>query len=107
MHGLCESVGSEVCVFLQPTLHDVESKPVTEDEQAKCIPPEGPDPSITIDYDMLRERGKRLAAKGIQFVDTSYLFEDIETTWCYDRAHFTRRGNKLLAKRIAQVMLAD
>jgi len=107
MHAMCEARGVRYLHFLQPTLYDEGSKPISDQEQAKCVGEKGIDERIKVGYDLLRERGPRLADEGIEFVDTSYLFEDVEETLYFDRAHFVAAGHELLAEEIARTLLGE
>ena len=107
MHALCRARGVRYLHFLQPTLFDEGSKPISAEERAKCVGPRGIDPRIKAGYDLLRERGRRLQEEGVEFHDTSGLFVGVEETLYFDRAHFGRRGNELLGGRIAAALLAE
>ena len=96
---LCDSVGVRFYSFLQPTLADTGSKPISEKEAEMCIPEKGVDPRIKIGYDRLREHGRLLKEEGMLFFDTSYIFEDVEETLYYDRAHFIEKGKTWVRSR--------
>jgi len=107
MQAICDELGVEYVHALQPTLHDVGSKPLTPQEirTGKASPAwvEGAGRG----YPMLRAAGARLREEGVNFVDTSLAFEHVEDPLYFDACHFTQQGQELLADRIAAVFLAQ
>lgn len=101
MHALCRDRGIAYLHLLQPTLHDEGSKTISKEEWEAGVGEEGLDPFIAAAYDRLREEGVRLVEDGVPFVDTSQIFADIEDQIYYDRTHFGKAGNRLLAERVA------
>lgn len=106
MHVLCRDAGAVYVHLLQPTLEDTGSKPLSQKERRGALGGEEPKPFVHHAYDRLRTVGATLAAEGVPFVDTSGMFADVTETLYYDRAHFGREGNVLLAERMAQEILS-
>jgi hypothetical protein len=90
---------------LQPTLHDVGSKPVTQAE----IDSGGLDTPLMLGvqhgYPLLRSAGKELVERGVNFADASDTFAGVKEPIYYDFCHFKGLGNRLLAARIAREFL--
>jgi len=99
MHLLCQANGARYLHVLQPTLHDEGSKPVHPQERERGMTG-GLDETVSRGYDRLREEGQALKAEGIEFIDGSLLFEDVEDPLYYDRCHFNRKGNLLVLAAI-------
>ena len=57
-------------------------------------------------YPMLRRAGAELRAAGVNFVDCSLIFQDVETGLYFDACHFRKTGITMLAERIAEGLLA-
>ena len=90
---------------LQPNVHDVGSKPLTEEEKRKA---RGPGPwirGIRIGYPKLRRAGAELVAAGVSFVDLSRLCEDLEETVYFDNSHFGGVGLERFSLAIADAFL--
>lgn len=102
----CRARGIRYLHVLQPTLTDPGSKPLTEAEiaGAKCFDSwrEG----VRFGYPRMRELGVELCALGVEFVDASFLFQDVTEPLYYDVCHFDQAGIDMLARRIAEAILA-
>lgn len=106
MDALCRARGIVYLHLLQPTLHDEGSKVLTDEEVEAGVGEGGLDPLVSRAYDRLREEGARLVEDGVPFVDTSRIFAEVEEPIYHDRTHFGKRGNRLLAERIAAELAA-
>ena len=58
-------------------------------------------------YPFLVENGAGLAERGVRFVDLTMMFSDVHETIYRDACcHYTRSGYQMVAKRIAQEIIA-
>ena len=63
---------------------------------------------VRLGYPRLIEAGSRLREAGVEFHDWSALFDRIpEPVYADNCCHFNQTGNDLLAKRLAEVILAS
>lgn len=107
LQAVCDARSIYYVHVLQPTLHDEGSKRVvTDDEVRTGRPSAGWEQAVDAGYSQLREGGARIAGEGVNFLDATYVFLDVEDTLYYDACHFSVEGNELLADRIAAHMLA-
>lgn len=104
MHELCTARGARYLHLLQPTLHDEGSKPVTDKERQIGIGAKGLDQSVVRGYPRMRSELTALAAIGVEALDTSDAFAGVEETIYVDSCHFGRRGGKLLAQRVVELL---
>lgn len=92
---------------LQPNQYVAGSKPMTDEEAGKaidrlCMYCE----SVENGYALLQQRGAALRARGVNFVDLTDIFKEIETPLYIDTCcHVNRLGNELMAERVAQEIL--
>lgn len=105
LRDLCAGRGVTYVHLLQPTLHDVGSKPLSDEEHAS-----GGAAAVWIEaaregYPRLRAAGEALRAEGVPFTDASGVFEGVETTLYHDACHFRRPGHELLAEVVAGAVL--
>jgi hypothetical protein len=105
LSDMCRGRGIMHIQFLQPTLLDSGSKPLTasELEHATCDPIW--ETAVHLGYPLLRTTGEELRRLGVDFVDASMLFEHQPETLYYDCCHFGHEGNVLLAEKIAGELL--
>ncbi len=109
INALAKSNGFKYYHFLQPNQYDVGSKPMDPEERANIyfethIFRSGPE----VAYPLMRKAGKELAAEGENFHDLSGLFKNVEEdTYSDNCCHMNQRGNEMLAKAIAQAILAQ
>jgi hypothetical protein len=105
IQAICNARGIPYLHVLQPTLHDEGAKPVTaqeiEDGEGKLAWVAG----VRAGYPLLRARGEKLRAEGVNFVDASRLFADVHETLYYDICHFGKSGNDTLARFVAASFL--
>jgi hypothetical protein len=104
MDAICRFRGVRYVHFLQPTLHDEGSKPTTENERRKGEQPRDWALGAKLGYPKLRARGAGLAERGIEFVDLSRAFAEVEDELYYDLCHFIPDGNKRLAADVVRVL---
>jgi hypothetical protein len=102
---LCAASGVRYVHALQPTLHDRGSKPLTPEEERDGLRGGWREP-VLAGYPLLRAAGADLSAQGVRFCDVSDAFQGVQETLYYDPCHFSRRGNLLLAARLADAVLA-
>lgn len=102
---LCEANDIEYVHLLQPTLHDEGAKPISALEAEKCALPSHWAVGVHHGYPLLRAGGRELAARGVNFVDASRIFAEVEEPLYYDACHFGQAGNDMLADRIADAII--
>lgn len=103
---LCKARGVLYVHALQPALYDKQGKVPSARELASAQVYVTWKRSIEDGYPLLREAGRRLAAEGVHFVDTSNAFVGVEGDVYVDSCHYDQRGNEILADRLAQEILA-
>jgi hypothetical protein len=99
---LCDANDAAYLQILQPTLWDKGAKPVTAVEREKCELPKHWESGVFHGSPMLRQGGKMLQGQGVDFVDASRIFAEVEDTLYYDACHFGRKGNEMLADLMAE-----
>jgi len=104
MHQLCSARGIRYVHALQPTLHDKGSKTITEEERRKGVGKEGFQASVLEGYPLLRDGMAELRALGVEALDLSFAFKDVEQTVYFDNCHFGLLGCRTLADRLAEAM---
>ena len=107
MHHLCEANGATYFHFLQPNQYVEGSKEFTDEERRDAIRDDHPyRPGATAGYWRLIEAGESLLALGVRFSDLTGVFSGVrETIYVDDCCHMNERGNHLLAKSIAAVII--
>ncbi len=103
---LCRDRGALYLHALQPTLHDEGSKPLTTSEIETGSAPPAWIEGVKVGYPLLREAGRQLAADGIQYVDASDVFAEVEETLYFDSCHFNVAGRIRVMERLAKELLA-
>jgi hypothetical protein len=106
LQAICRARGIGYLHVLQPTLHDVGSKPLTESEVKDGGMQELWIDGVHAGYPLLRAAGAELREEGVSFVDLSQVFADHAGTLYMDACHFDREGNEIFASRIAPELLA-
>jgi hypothetical protein len=104
--ALCRARGITYLHVLQPTLHDVGSKPLTEREISQGSSPPSYVNGVHLGYPLMRAAGKALAAEGVGFLDATQVFAKCPQDLYYDGCHFTDEGNRILAEAIGPALLA-
>ncbi len=106
LQALCEAHEIRYLHLLQPNQYLPNSKPLSNDELEKAFDAEGPyRPVIEEGYPLMQAAGDELAARGIEFVDLSLLFEsERRTVYADNCCHYNALGNELLCKAIARAV---
>jgi len=108
MHRVCEAYGIRYFHFLQPNQYLRGSKPIGAAERARAIVERSASFDIIgTSYPLAIERGRELAAEGVQFHDLTRIFRDVQEPIYVDTCcHFNRLGNEIVAEAIARAILA-
>jgi hypothetical protein len=108
MQRLAEGAGAIYVHALQPNQHIEGSKPLTPRELAVAYRPEAEWPRLArAGYPLLQRAGEELRRDGIAFTDLTQIFRDErETLYVDDCCHLNRRGNRILATRLAELVSA-
>ena len=106
MDALCRRAGAAYFHFLQPNQYDEGSKTLTEQERRQAFEENNAcRPSVLAGYPLLRERGARLAAQGVQFEDLSMIYKDQpQTLWADVCCHPNREGYEIVARRVGRTV---
>lgn len=104
--AMCAARGIPYVHVLQPTLLDAGSKPPTERERRFLPGPPGWQRAVELGYPLLRERGRRLAERGVPFLDASRTFAGAREELYADAIRLDARGNRRLAELVAEALLA-
>lgn len=107
LRALAEGAGADYFHFLQPNQYDLDSKPLSSEEQREAYREESLyRQSIEQGYPLLRRRGEELRGEGVSFYDLSGLFADrTETLYADTCCHLNRRGYELLGEAIAAAVV--
>lgn len=105
MAAICRDRAIPYLHILQPTLHDVGSKPLSPEEQARADAPEEWIRGARLGYPLLRRAGAQLREHGIPFVDASRIFEHTNETCYVDAGHYNPKGYEILAELVASKLL--
>jgi len=105
MRAICEARSIPYLHVLQPTLHDEGAKPMTREEVERGIALASWIDGVRIGYPLLRARGEKLKATGLNFVDASRLFADVRETLYYDSCHFNDLGMDRFSRFVAKAFL--
>jgi hypothetical protein len=103
---LCRARGILYLQFLQPTLHDKGSKTLTKREIDQGGMLETWRRGVELGYPLMRAKGPELKKLGVDFIDLSLIFKDRTDDIYFDACHFATEGNEILARHIAQELLA-
>ncbi len=106
LHAMCEARDILYLHTLQPTLHDEGAKKKTAEEIASGKANDYWMEAAIDGYPKLRDAGKRLTARGVEFYDASRIFADIEETLYFDACHFHAPGRILLMEAIGREILS-
>ncbi len=104
MNDLCQARGIQYLHVLQPTLHDVGSKTLTEAEIGNSELPASAIRAVQLGYPLLRKAGAQLARSGVPFLDASQVFREDEETIYMDACHFVRPGTTILGQFVADFL---
>jgi hypothetical protein len=101
LDALCDAFGARFLHVLQPTLHDADSKPVSEQERESGFGFPAVLEGARAGYPLLRERIPQLRERGIDVYDASRIFAERPETLYFDQCHFGRAGNAIFAQQLA------
>jgi len=105
MAAIAHSIGAQYLHFLQPNQYVEGSKVLNEVERAHAFREYHATTSIRRGYPLLREHGRRLQARGIDFRDMTQVFVDhAETIYRDDCCHMNASGYAILARAIADAV---
>ncbi len=108
LHAVATAQGARYLHAIQPNQYLEGSKPLSP-EEAKHAVDAGSDFSKAVSegYPLLQERGLRLQAEGIEFVDLTQVYADQPQTlyvdWC---CHVNREGYEIIAHKLVVELLA-
>ena len=105
MNAMCSERGIVYLHVLQPTLLDDGSKSLTPEERSEGVALPAIERGVRLGYPLLRAAIPRLQARGVEVLDASMLFEDVEERVYYDLCHFNRPGTEMLGEAIGQALL--
>jgi len=107
IHQICEARGIRYYHFLQPNQYVPDSKPLSAEERLVAFSETYPSrPAIEKGYVLMREAGRRLAARGVRFHDVSMAYARSTETFYYDNCcHINRAGSEALAVPMARAIL--
>ncbi len=108
MSNLCRGQGIQYFHFLQPNQYFEGSKVLTDEERRLAWDADVAEAGrVATAYPLLVERGRQLAAQGVEFVDLTQLFLAEEGTIYADACcHYNARGAGLVGDAIAQSIVA-
>lgn len=104
MQRVCDGMDARYVHALQPNQYVPDSKPFTDEELRIAVNPRsGYVSPVRNGYELLQDRGRRMHADGIRFVDLTRIFaETQESAYGDECCHLTHRGNQILADRLAE-----
>lgn len=107
MGRLAQSRGAQYIHFLQPNQYDEGSKILSQTEIEEAYTPKRrPHRFARLGYPLLRKHGSELREQGIDFVDSSMVFEDIPDTVYEDRCcHLNEYGQQILSTLMVEKIL--
>lgn len=106
MHQLCVANGIRYFHFIQPNQYVAGSKPMGEEERARAIEPRANHRRLVeIGYPALIKASADLARRGVAFTDLRQVFSSTLEPVYIDRfCHVNARGNRIMARRVAEVV---
>jgi hypothetical protein len=106
---ICRSNGIKYFHFLQPNQYVPGSKPMGDAERKIAYTEKHPyRPGVDKGYPVLLRQGQELVKQGTNFRELTRLFENVtEPLYIDDVGHVNRRGNEILAERIAETILQN
>ena len=109
MRALCEAHGIRYYHFLQPNQYVAGSKAMSEAEKRVAMSPDQQyRPGAERGYPLLREAGRRLVARGVDFSDLTMIFQHTaEAVYDDDCCHLNPRGSEIVMNEIAEAIVRD
>jgi hypothetical protein len=106
MDQLARANGARYVHFLQPNQYLEGSKPMSAGERQTALwPGSSYERDVRAGYPLMRQAGRELQAKGVDFVDLTGLFAGIsEPLYTDSCCHFSRQGNQLLGEAIGRAV---
>ena len=106
---IARQYGARYLHLLQPNQYAAPGKPLSEEERRVAWrPDEGWPTRAKQGYPFLKAEAGALRAAGIAFYDLTDLFaEETATIYTDDCCHLNVRGNRLLAERLADILIRD
>lgn len=103
--ALSKSSNTTYLHFIQPNLHDKDSKILSDKEKSLVDNPALLwEKNVSVGYPLLRKAGKKLKESGINFYDLTKIFSsDSKTLYIDDCCHLNNEGNAKIGKRIGQI----
>ncbi len=105
LHALCAARGVPYLHALQPTLWDIGAKPIAP-EESQLTGGKYWREGVESGYPRLRESIPLLRAAGVDFLDLSRHFAEVQEPLYVDPCHFSPEGAKLLVNDFARAILA-
>jgi hypothetical protein len=106
MHGACRVHGVKYFHFLQPNQYLPGSNPHSTEERRQAYKADQPyRPVVEAVYPRLRAAGEELRLEGVEFVDLTEMFSEVEETLYIDTCcHVNTAGNALIAQRVVEAI---
>ena len=105
LQSICDGLDIPFLQVLQPTLHDAGSKPLTDDERRTGTASKAWLRGVRTGYPLLRTAAAGFGPDGVNHLDATMLFADIEETLYFDACHYRAPGSELMAEAIAPALL--
>jgi len=110
IHNLCLGCNVPYIHILQPTLWDVGSKPLTEEEKAIGAVYDSNGLwriGVQKGYPLLRAAGEELREANLRFFDFSMIFKDTSESLYLDLCHYNFKFRKIIARKIAEIIIGE
>jgi len=109
MRRLALGAGAVYVHALQPSQYLEGSKRLTPRERERAYRPEAEWPRLARGgYPLLQRAGESLRRQGVAFEDLTGIFREVsDTLYVDDCCHLNRRGNRILALRLAELVAAE
>ena len=109
MHALAAAKGISYFHFLQPNQYLDGTKPIGEEERRIAIREDHPYArSVRRAYPELRNRGKELVARGVNFIDLTNIFATNRDVLYQDNCcHVNDKGRRIVVEAIARTIIGS
>jgi hypothetical protein len=106
MEQLSRASGARYLHFLQPNQYFEGSKPMSEAEKKTALwPGSSYERDVRAGYPLMRQAGKELQARGVDFHDLTGLFAQVsEPLYTDSCCHFSREGNQMLGETMGRAI---